>query len=94
MICAGRSGHRFVIRDRDTIYSEGVDRTFGPFFGSGSAITIVVGHTRVWGIPEGPPLNEHNAASWRHRLPQGYRVAATPILSGLHHEYRLEQKAA
>jgi transposase InsO family protein len=46
------------------------------------------------GIPEGPPLNEHNAASWRHRLPEGYRVAATPILSGLHHEYRLEQKAA
>jgi hypothetical protein len=27
-------------------------------------------------------------------VPPGCRVAATPILSGLHHEYRLERQAA
>lgn len=29
-----------------------------------------------------------------HQLPNGYRVVATEILGGLHHEYRLEPKAA
>lgn len=29
-----------------------------------------------------------------HRLPTAHRVAATPILSGLHHEYRLQREAA
>jgi hypothetical protein len=45
------------------------------------------------GIPEGPPDNRIGESSG-HRLPDGYRVAATAILSGLHHEYRLERKAA
>ena len=35
------------------------------------------------------PLQVH-----RHRLPQSLRVVARPILGGLHHEYRLEEKAA
>jgi transposase InsO family protein len=30
----------------------------------------------------------------RHRLPYGQRVTARPVLSGLHHEYGLEQQAA
>ena len=34
------------------------------------------------------PLQVH-----RHRLPQSLRVVARPILGGLHHEYRLEEKA-
>jgi putative transposase len=29
-----------------------------------------------------------------HKLPDGYRVAKTSVLGGLHHEYRLEQDVA
>ena len=46
------------------------------------------------GIPEGsivaPVVRESNGRS----VPARCRVAATPILSGLHHEYRLERHAA
>jgi putative transposase len=44
------------------------------------------------GIPEPsvPPV----AQSAGHQLPHGHRVVATPILGGLHHEYRLESVAA
>ncbi len=45
------------------------------------------------GIPE-RPLDDKISGSSGHRLPTGYRVAATAILNGLHHEYRLEKKAA
>jgi transposase InsO family protein len=39
------------------------------------------------GVPDSRPAN-------RHSIPTGYRTVARPILSGLHHDYRLEQVAA
>jgi putative transposase len=43
------------------------------------------------GVPDGPanapPLNDH-------RILEGHRVVATPVLGGLHYEYRLEARAA
>jgi len=45
------------------------------------------------GIPEpsgGVPVSEISG----HRIPSGRRVVGSPVLSGLHHEYRLEEVAA
>jgi putative transposase len=44
------------------------------------------------GIPDVPldTLTRQNG----HRIPDGHRVIAAPILAGLHHEYRLEPLAA
>ena len=44
------------------------------------------------GIPD-PPSERIGERSHRHHLPGGHRVTPTPILGGLHHEYRLEQAA-
>jgi transposase InsO family protein len=45
------------------------------------------------GIPEpvGPNVEQQ---SQRHRIPDDHRITKTPILGGLHHEYRLEKVAA
>jgi putative transposase len=46
------------------------------------------------GIPQPPPYLPALLQSHRHRIPAYLQVAARPILGGLHHEYRLEEKAA
>jgi len=140
MVVPGDQAHRFVIHDRDTIYSDGVDRTLlamgltvlktpvrapqanafcerliGTIRRECLDFMIPMSERRVrailweWvrhynrgrppaslgpGIPEGSivaaVVNESDGRS----IPAGCRVAATPILSGLHHEYRLERHAA
>jgi hypothetical protein len=46
--------------------------------------------------PRAPDPNTKKAElqSLRHCIPKGYRIVATSILSGLHHEYRLEKIGA
>jgi len=46
------------------------------------------------GIPEGSIVAAVGRESDGRSVPAGCRVAATPILSGVHHEYRLERRAA
>ena len=45
------------------------------------------------GLPE-PSLETVPASDHRHKLPVGYRLTKTPVLGGLHHEYRLVKEAA
>jgi hypothetical protein len=43
------------------------------------------------GIPDAPDLAPVPSG---HRIRDGHRVVTTSILGGLHHEYRLESRAA
>ena len=46
------------------------------------------------GIPEGSAVAAVVGESGGRSIPAGFRVAATLILGGLHHEYRLDGQAA
>ena len=45
------------------------------------------------GFPE-PIQTTVPVAGHRHQLAPGYRVAKSPVLGGLHHEYRLDKEVA
>jgi len=131
--------YRYVIHDRDAIFSSGLDAALQGFgvrvlktpvrapqanafcerligtirrecldflipLGEGHLKRIVRDFVRHYnrgrphsslgpGIPE-PPQAKVPASVYRHKLPAGYRVKSTPVLGGLHHEYRLEKEAA
>jgi len=46
------------------------------------------------GIPACPQVRPIQSSAARHKIPGSVRVAAQPVLGGLHHEYRLETIAA
>jgi putative transposase len=137
MLVSGDGPHRVLIHDRDSIYSDRVDRTvaamgltvFRTPWRSPQANTFcerVIGTIRrecldwmiplnerhlrrilrEWvthynrgrphaslglGIPDGPAITPVLSG---HRIREGHRVVAAPILGGLHHEYGLEPRAA
>src|SRR5262252_5192279 len=135
----GDEGYRFIIHDRDSIYSAGVDsslRTLGlrvlrtPYRSPkanafcerliGSArrecldfmLPVNEDHVRwivkQWaphynksrphsslgpGFPD-PNVQKVEVQIKRHCIPKECRIVVTPILAGLHHEYKLERIAA
>jgi transposase InsO family protein len=46
------------------------------------------------GIPQPTTSRPVPPLEYRHRLPESLHIVSRPILSGLHHEYQLEQQAA
>lgn len=137
MVVSGDGPHRFVIHDRDSIFSDRVDGTI-----TAMGLTVLktparspqanafcerlIGTIRRECLDWMIPLNEGHLRrvlrEWvghynrrrphaslgpgipdrldiapllsGHQIREGHRVVATPILGGLHHEYRLEVRAA
>jgi putative transposase len=135
----GESGHRYLIHDRDTVFSAEVDEALNGFGlkvlrtpvrspMANAYCERVIGTIRRECLDYLIPLNarhlkrvlsefatHHNrgrphtalgpglpeavqvvvpVSGHRHRLPDGCRVAKTPVLGGLHHEHRLEDDVA
>jgi putative transposase len=44
------------------------------------------------GLPD-PPSDWREVGPYGHRVPAGHKVRGTPVLGGLHHEYRLKRVA-
>jgi hypothetical protein len=88
-IVLGDHGHRFVIHDRDSVterHLRVILREWVRHCNRGRP------HSSLGpGLPD--PPGEPVLPSHGHQLPVGHRVVATPILGGLHHEYRLEVAA-
>jgi hypothetical protein len=97
MIVLGKQAQRLVIHDGDTIFIIGSAKsTFARFFGS---VSLIDNRGRPHaslgpGLPERSVVDPVVGDSNGHTVPIGYRVAAAPILGGLHHEHRLERQAA
>jgi transposase InsO family protein len=133
-------GYRFLLHDRDRIFSQALDRRIGnlglhvlktpPHCPQANAICervlgtlrrealdfvipLTENHVRRmlrdWvahynhgrphmapgpGMPQPPASLPVSLQAHRHRLPPHVRVVARPVLSGLHHEYGLEEKVA
>ena len=135
----GESGHRYLIHDRDSVFSVEVDAALKGFGlrvlktpvrspMANAYCERVIGSIRRECLDHLIPLNERHlkrilrefithynrgrphsalgpgfpepieatvpASGHRHRLPPGHRVARTPVLGGLHHEYRLQKDVA
>jgi len=135
----GESGHRYLIHDRDSVFTVEVDAALKGFglrvlktpvrsLMANAHCERVIGSIRRECLDYLIPLNERHlkhilrefithynrgrphsalgpgfpepmqatvpASGHRHRLAPGHRVAQTPVLGGLHHEYRLERDVA
>jgi putative transposase len=95
MVMSGDESQRFLVHDRDSIYSDGVDRTIAAM-----GLTILKTPVRS---PQANAFCERLIGTIRREcmdwmIPfnedHAHRVVAKSILGGLHHEYRLEPRAA
>jgi len=80
MSITGERPHRYLVHDRDGIFASALDHAVASM------------GLRGPGLPEPPPPS-HQPHPAGHHLPAGHRIEATPILAGLHHEYRLVEAA-